>query len=187
MRLRAQSPQSRDGSNWQTAVRCFWTRSATFPPRVQIKMLRVLQEWEFERIGGDENNQSGRAPDCRHQQRFRKMRGRRHVPRGLVLSPEHRLHFPAAPARTPGRHSHARGTFSRQILQAERAQNQNGRPSRRGTCSTRIAGRATCANWKTSIERSVVLSERTAKTLTPDLMPLPVASAYAQSQAARTE
>ena len=32
------------------------------------------------------------------------------------------------------------------------------------------------------IERSVVLSEREAKVLTPDLMPLPIQSAYEQRQ-----
>ncbi len=32
---------------------CFWTKSATCPPAIQVKLLRVLQEREFERLGSN--------------------------------------------------------------------------------------------------------------------------------------
>ena len=39
-------------SSWPTAARCSWTRSARRRPGVQVRLLRVLQERAFERIGG---------------------------------------------------------------------------------------------------------------------------------------
>ena len=41
-----------DGSNRPTAARCCSTKSATSSLQTQAKILRVLQEQEFERLGG---------------------------------------------------------------------------------------------------------------------------------------
>ena len=38
--------------NWRTWVRCSWTKSETCRPELQPKILRALQEKEFERLGG---------------------------------------------------------------------------------------------------------------------------------------
>ena len=44
-------------------------RSASSPSQLQAKLLRVLQEREFERVGGTQDHQAGRAPDRGHQSR----------------------------------------------------------------------------------------------------------------------
>ena len=46
--------QARAGSSWRRAARCSSTRSATCSLATQVKLLRVLQEREFERLGGTE-------------------------------------------------------------------------------------------------------------------------------------
>ena len=55
---RAHSPEpissKKEKSNWPTAARCFWTRSAISPRSFKTKLLRFLQEREFERVGGTE-------------------------------------------------------------------------------------------------------------------------------------
>ncbi len=53
--------------DWPTAARCSSTRSARSPRRIQIKLLRVLQEREFERVGGTRDDQGQRARHRRHQ------------------------------------------------------------------------------------------------------------------------
>ena len=45
--------RARAASRWPTAARCSSTRSATSRPTVQVKLLRVLEEREFERVGGN--------------------------------------------------------------------------------------------------------------------------------------
>ena len=47
----------RGGSSWPRAARCSSTRSATCNLATQVKLLRVLQEREFERLGGTETDQ----------------------------------------------------------------------------------------------------------------------------------
>ena len=49
---RAPRPAQAGASSWRTAARCSSTRSATCQPDLQEKLLRVLQEGEFERVGG---------------------------------------------------------------------------------------------------------------------------------------
>ena len=62
------SRQHRASSSWPTAAPCSWTRSATCASGTQAKILRVLQEQRFERVGGSRAHHGGRAGDRRHQQ-----------------------------------------------------------------------------------------------------------------------
>ena len=54
---RERSPAPRSAglavSSWPTAERFSSTRWANFQPDTQVALLRVLQEREFERVGGD--------------------------------------------------------------------------------------------------------------------------------------
>ena len=50
---RARSAIASGASSWPTAARSSSTRSARFPLDLQVKLLRVLQEGEFERVGDE--------------------------------------------------------------------------------------------------------------------------------------
>ena len=57
----ADSADAAAASSWPTAARCSSTRSARCRPTLQAKLLRVLQEHEFERVGGTTHD---RASTC---------------------------------------------------------------------------------------------------------------------------
>ena len=70
-------------------------------PKLQVKLLRVLQEGEFERVG-DIGHQEGRRPGHRrHQPRPARGDRRRPVPRGPVLPAQRRADLPPAAPRAP--------------------------------------------------------------------------------------
>ena len=73
-------------------------------PSTQAKILRVLQEHEFERLGGTRTHARRRAPDRRDQPRSAGDGRARAVPRGPLLPPERRVGRDAAAARAQGRH-----------------------------------------------------------------------------------
>ena len=79
------------------------------PRGTQVKLLRVLQEQSFERLGGTQADQGGRAPGRRHPPRPRGHGPRRGVPRGPLLPPERRRDHAAAAARAARGHPAARG------------------------------------------------------------------------------
>ena len=55
---RAPSPapprRAAGNSSWPTAARCFWTNAGDLHASSQAKLLRVLQEGEFHRVGGEQ-------------------------------------------------------------------------------------------------------------------------------------
>jgi formate hydrogenlyase transcriptional activator len=54
VRLREHFSDVSDDLNPLTAERFFWTRLVKSPPETQVALLRVLQEREFERVGGNQ-------------------------------------------------------------------------------------------------------------------------------------
>ena len=75
----------------------------------QIKLLRVLQEREFERLGGTETS------GCRHQQGHGARHRRRVVSRRPVLSTQRVRHLHATIARSQIRRAAAGRSFSRKV------------------------------------------------------------------------
>ena len=90
----------------------------------QVKLLRVLQEREFERVGGTETIKVERPADRGDQQGPGEGDRRRHVPRGPLL-PAQRLHdLRAAAARAEGRPAAARRSLPREVRARAQAQHQ---------------------------------------------------------------
>ena len=74
------------------------------PPELQPKLLRVLQEQEFERLGEHADDPGGRAPGGGHEPRPGADGRRRPIPQRPLLPPERVPGRAAAAARAPRRH-----------------------------------------------------------------------------------
>ena len=143
----ARSASARAGSSWRTAARSFWTKSARSRLAMQAKLLRVLQERRFERVGRlrrRSRSTSGSSPPptatCSARQGGQ-------VPRRPLLSSERRQDRPAAAARASRRHRPSwRSTSSRSSAGRERRPSKSLRRRWKPSCS--IAGRATFASSK---------------------------------------
>ena len=117
-------------SSWPTAARCSSTRCGDLPPDVQVKLLRVLQEREFERVGGTETIKVDvRVVSATHRDLETADR-RGQVPRGPLLPPQRLPDHAAAAARPARRHRRCWPSTSSQKF--NRADRQAGaRPRRR--------------------------------------------------------
>ena len=103
-------------------------------PATQVKLLRVLQEREFERLGGVAADQGRRARGRGHQQGPRGGGQGGQLPRGPLLPPE-RLHdLPAAAARAQDRHPAPRRPLRREVRRRPRARTCAASRPRRSTC-----------------------------------------------------
>ena len=109
----APTPRGPDASKWPTAARSCSTKSPKSTLPLQAKLLRVLQERSFERVGSSQT-QRGRRPRAGHDQpRPARPRWTRAASARTSISawPCCRLHVPAA-ARPPRGHPRTDRTLS---------------------------------------------------------------------------
>ena len=85
----------------------------------QAKLLRVLQEGEFHRVGGEQSIRVTRARDRGDQSRFDRAGRAAEISRGSVLPPVRGAGARARPARAPRRHSPAGRIFPGRILRPQ--------------------------------------------------------------------
>ena len=134
-------------------------------PALQLKLLRVLQEREFERVGGEETIKVDvRVLSATHRDIAAEV-GRRALPRGSLLPAARRALRGAAAARAQGRHPAPRRALHRQAGRRART-----RPSipRRGSPTAALARLGLYA-WpgnvrelENVIEQALVFAEGTA-------------------------
>ena len=116
----------------------------------QAKLLRVLEERRFERLGGNKSICGRLPPDLGDQPPARAVRPRRPLPRGSLL-PRQRVRDPAAvAARAAGRHPGARAALPRALLRGAGAAARQQGVLARGARAARaaITGPATSASSK---------------------------------------
>ena len=119
-------------------------------PMMQVKLLRVLQERKFRRVGGTEEIAADIRVVAATNQDLPKLVVGRAVSRGPLLPDQRHPDSAARAARAPRRHpAHRRSTSSRSTA------SRWGRPltgdsrTRRWCCSSGITGRATSASSRT--------------------------------------
>ena len=116
------------------------------PLAFQSKLLRVLQEREFERVGGTQPIRVDVRILARDQPRPGKRHRQRRLPQRPLLQAECRVSGNAAFARSPRRHSDAGPILRRQTRQAGHAQDWLGSLRKRWPVWRLMTGRATCGN-----------------------------------------
>ncbi len=118
-------------------------------PALQAKLLHVLQDGEFARLGGKRDI----AVDVRDaggdQQAPGARRRRRSVPRGSLLPSECRDHPHSAAARAPGGDSAVSRVLPAQVQRVLRQAAARLQRLRRRAACWNMRGRAISANWRT--------------------------------------
>lgn len=151
------------------------------PPATQIKLLRVLQEWEFERIGATKSTKvdvrliAATNKDLEKGVENETFRSDLYYRLNIVS-----VFLPSLrerPEDIPSLVEHFLDKYNK----------QNGRkiksvPQETWDMLAAYRWPGNVRELENAIERSVVLSERDARVLTPDLMPMPVLNSYEQRQ-----
>ena len=118
-------------------------------PVVQVKLLRVLQERKFRRLGGTEEIDADIRILAATNRDLSKMVAEGAVPRGPVLSHQRDPAAAAAAARAAGRHSPARRAFRREVRAADGQAHHRHLGGRARAPRRNTRGRATSASSRT--------------------------------------
>ena len=181
--------QGRAGSRPPIAARCSSTRSARCRWRLQVKILRALQERVVVRVG----DTNAEAVDIRvlaatNRDLETEIKAGP-LPRGSLLPPERRAPAPAAAARSRRRHRGARALHGRPLRARVRRQGAGADAATRSPPSSVTAGRATSASSRTASRRRSCCPTRRCSApedldLTADDLPpiLPLADAKEKFQ-----
>ena len=116
---------------------------------VQAKLLRVLQEREFEPVGSRAHGVGGRARDRGHEPRPAGHGGGRALPGGPLLPPERHPRRAAAAARAAGGRPAPRRALRAEARAAGGAADRRRRRRPPSSASRPTAGRATCGSSRT--------------------------------------
>ena len=142
------------------------------PKGTQVKLLRVLQEQAFERLGGTRTIQR-RRPRARGDQPRPRGDGRaRRVPRRPLLPAQRRVDRGAAAARAPRGHPGAGRALPQPLRRREPGAAQGGVARGHGRAAQVPLSRATCASSRTSC--TAPSSWRAAATITTADLPIRV-------------
>lgn len=153
------------------------------PAAMQIKLLRVLQEWEFERIGGTKSIKV----DVRLIAATNKDLEKEVVNETFRSDLYYRLNIVSIFLPPLRERREDIPTLVAHFLEKYNKQNNrkiNSVADETWSMLDAYRWPGNVRELENVIERSVVLSERQAKVLTPDLMPMPVHSAFTQKHAA---
>ena len=118
-------------------------------PMLQVKILRVLQERKFRRVGGNEEVEADIRIIAATNRDLGEDGRRGAVPRGPVLPDQRHPGAPAVAARADRGRAAARRALRRQVRRADEEADHRHLRRRDGVPARRTPGRATCASWKT--------------------------------------